>query len=315
MRSPDRENNHLNMDSYYYSFNNYLKKRFKTKVRRISLNAGFGCPHRNKESGQEGCFYCNEQGFAGFQDTSLDLKQQIADSIAIFKKQFKAEKFIAYFQNATNTNAPADELKKTYDVIKDFDQIVGISISTRPDCIDQEKLKLIDSYCDNYDVWLEYGLQSVHNRSLELLNRKHSFEDFLKAVKQTENTRIKMAAHVILGIPGESAAEMIKTAEELSKLPIEAVKVHIFHVLAGTRFADLYKQENFKIISEKEYIRFVCDFLEHLKADCAIMRLVSEARQEILLAPQWMNHKHKLLHAINREFESRKTRQGSYAQV
>lgn len=300
------------MKPFYYSFNNYLKKQFQSKVRRISLNAGFGCPHRDADLSLEGCFYCNENGFVSFKDSCLSLEEQIATSIKTFKKQFKAEKFIAYFQNASNTHASVEDLKQIYDVIKQFDQIVGLAISTRPDCIDTEKLKLIDSYCDQYEVWLEYGLQSIHNKTLEILNRQHTDEDFLLAVEKTAKTRIKIAAHVMLGIPGESRQDMIETADAIAKLPIDAVKVHIFHVLKDTRFEQIYNTQKFKMISEEEYVQIACDFLEHLRPDCAIMRLVSEARQEILIAPDWMNQKQKILHAIGNEFQRRGTCQGSY---
>ncbi|MBU1044452.1 MAG: TIGR01212 family radical SAM protein [Candidatus Omnitrophica bacterium] len=300
------------MDSFYYSFNNYLKTQFQTKVRRISLNAGFGCPHRDANLGREGCFYCNESGFVSYKDIKLSLVEQIETSMAIFKKQFKAEKFIAYFQNASNTHAPAAELKPIYDVIKQFDQIIGLAISTRPDCIDEQKLKLIDSYCDQYEVWLEYGLQSIHDKTLELLNRQHTMKDFLIAVEKTAKTRIKIAAHIMLGIPGESRQDMIETALAVAKLPIQAVKIHIFHVLKDTRFAEIYSREKFEFINEQEYVQIACDFLEHLKPDCAIMRLVSEARQDLLIAPQWMNQKQKILHAIGSEFKKRGTYQGYY---
>ncbi|MBU1087697.1 MAG: TIGR01212 family radical SAM protein [Candidatus Omnitrophica bacterium] len=300
------------MDPFYYSFNNYLKTRFQSRVRRISLNAGFGCPHRDEKLGLKGCFYCNESGFVSYKDIKLSLVEQIETSMAIFKKQFKADKFIAYFQNASNTYAPVEDLKQIYDVIKQFDQIIGLAISTRPDCIDDQKLKLIDSYCGQYEVWLEYGLQSIHIQTLELLNRQHTMQDFLDAVAKTAKTRIKIAAHVMLGIPGESRQDMIATALSLARLPIQAVKVHIFHILKNTRFAEIYEQEQFKLISEPEYVRIACDFLEHLKPDCAIMRLVSESSQELLIAPLWMNQKQKILHAIGNEFQKRGTHQGSY---
>ncbi|MFH1062220.1 MAG: TIGR01212 family radical SAM protein [Candidatus Omnitrophota bacterium] len=300
------------MKPVYYSFNNYLKNQFKAKVRRISLNAGFGCPHRDESLGLEGCFYCNEDGFVNFQDAKLSLNEQITTSIAIFTKQFKADKFIAYFQNASNTHAPVEYLKQIYDIIKGFKQIVGLAISTRPDCIDSEKLKLIDSYCDDYEVWLEYGLQSIHNQTLDSLNRQHTAEDFLTAVEKTAKTRIKIAAHVMLGIPGESRQDMIETALAIADLPIKAVKIHIFHILQNTRFAEIYKREKFALSSEQEYVKIVCDFLEHLRPDCAIMRLVSEARQDVLIAPLWMNQKQKILHSIANEFQKRGTHQGCY---
>ena len=298
------------MGKFYYSFNDYLKKRFGVRVHRLSLNAGFACPNRDGTLSREGCIFCNQEGFANFPKSNISLEEQITDSISFFKKRFKAEKFIAYFQNSTNTYASLDKLKKAYDTIKKFDDIVGLSISTRPDCIDEERLNLIKSYSDKYDVWLEYGLQSVHDKTLKDINRGHTFAQFRKAVEATAPKNIKTSCHVILGLSGEVGSDMMETARAISNLPLSGVKIHILHVLKNTKLEDFYRQGKIKLLEEEEYVGLVCDFLEHLNPDFVIMRLVSNAREDILVAPKWINNKQDILKKIDREFEKRGSRQG-----
>ena len=298
------------MQRHYYSFNEYLQNKFKARVQRISLNAGFGCPNRDGSLNSQGCIFCNEEGFTNFPDTRFSLNEQIERSMEYFKKRFKVEKFIAYFQNASNTYAEPADLKKRYDVIKAYPEIVGLSISTRPDCIDEEKLKLIESYTKKYDVWLECGLQSVHDKTLEKINRSHTYSQFVDALYLAARTRIKIAAHIILGLPEETRHDMLATAEAISKLPLSGVKIHVLHVLRETRLASLYKEDGVKLLTADEYVSLTCDFLEHIRPDIVIMRLVSNAKEDILVAPGWINEKQKILDSINREFDRRKTRQG-----
>lgn len=302
------------MERYYYSFNEYLQGTFKTRVQRVSVNAGFGCPNRDGTLSADGCIFCNEEGFTNFPTLALSLSEQIITSIAFFKKRFKAKKFIAYFQNASSTYASVDDLKKAFDTIQQFSDIVGLSISTRPDCIDDEKLNLIAGYKDAYDVWIEYGLQSVNDTTLETINRSHTFSQFVTAVEATVKKDIKVSAHVILGLPGEEKEDIITTAKTLSRLPLSGVKIHVLHVLQNTKLARLYETGSIRLFEADEYVGFVCDFLEHLSSDFVIMRLVSNAKPDVLIAPQWVNQKQKILDAINDEFKRRKTKQGIYYQ-
>lgn len=296
----------------YYAFSDYLRERFKTRVHRISLNAGFGCPNRDGTLGVNGCIFCNEKGFAHFTESDKPLKDQIGQSIKFLRSRFKAEKFIAYFQNATNTYADTATLKKTYDSISDFPEIVGLFISTRPDTIDREKLDLIESYASRYEVWIEYGLQTIHDSTLRALNRLHTFSHVSKAVLDTSKRNIKIGAHVILGLPGEKKEDMLETAEAISCLPISGVKLHVLHVLKNTKLEEMHKDGNVRLLEGPEYARLACDFLERLKPDCVIFRLVSDAKKDVLIAPEWINRKHETIKQINDEFEKRKTYQGFY---
>ncbi|MCK4993757.1 MAG: TIGR01212 family radical SAM protein [Candidatus Omnitrophica bacterium] len=301
------------MSQSYYSFNSYLKKKFKSRIQRISLNAGLNCPNRDGTLGIEGCYFCNEKGFVSVEDSQISIEAQIETALPLFKKRFKSDKFIAYFQNASNTYASVEKLGTIYDGIKKFPEFVGLIISTRPDCIDEEKLDMISSYTDKYDVWIEYGLQSVHAKTLKFLNRRHTFRQFKNAVKLTAERNIKTAAHVILGLPHETKHDMYQTANALAKLGINGVKLHTFHILKNTPFACMYKQGDIHLLAEGEYVEIACDFLERLPSECVIMRLVSNARDEVLIAPFWMNRRQKVLLKIEEEFKKRNTRQGFLA--
>jgi len=289
---------------YYNSFNNYLKKQFGEKVRKIGINANFRCPKRDSS----GCIFCNELAFSEFAETKLSLKEQIEHG-----KRAGCGKYIAYFQNATGTNANLEDLKKAYDFIKECPEIVGLSISTRPDCIDEEKLDLIAGYTDSFDVWVEYGMQTIHDKTLEFLKRGHTHQDTVKAIKMTAKRGIKVGVHVILGIPGETRQEMMKTAEEISKMPVSGVKLHVFHVLKNTELEEMYKEGKVSILEQDEYVSLVCDFIEHLDKRQIILRAVSDARVEYLVAPKWLEDKLDTLIRINAKFKERGTHQGSLA--
>lgn len=302
------------MESYFYSFNDYLQNKYGERVQRLSLNAGFTCPNRDGKIGSEGCIYCNDEGFSPFANACLSLRQQIKRSIGYASKRYKAKKFIAYFQNATNTYAPLSRLKKAYDIIKEFPDIVGLYISTRPDCIDERRLDLIQSYRKDYDVWIEYGLQSAHDRTLRFLNRGHTVHDFVKAAELTAQRNIKVGAHVILGLPGETRADMLKTADKVAKLPVSGIKFHMLHVLKDTKLEEYYKEGRIQLLTFKEYVDTVCDFLEIVNPKCVVFRLVSDASDDYLVAPEWINRKSEVINAIKNEFKRRGTRQGSSSQ-
>ena len=299
------------MEEYFYSFNDYLKDRFGQRVQRLSLNAGFTCPNRDGKISNEGCIYCNDEGFSPFANTRLSLKQQIRQSMDYASRRYKAKKFIAYFQNATNTYGPLRKLKKAYNVIREFPDIVGLYISTRPDCMDEKKLDLIESYCEDYEVWIEYGLQSAHDRTLKFINRGHVFHDFVEAAEMTAKRNIKVGAHIILGLPGETKEDMLKTAEKVAKLPVSGIKFHMLHVLKDTKLESYYKEAGIHLLTFKEYVASVCDFLEIMSPLCVIFRLVSDARDDFLIASKWINRKSEVITAIRDEFKRRRTRQGS----
>jgi radical SAM protein (TIGR01212 family) len=302
----------------YFSFNTYLKQIFKERVHRISINAGFLCPNLDGSKSSFGCIFCNNDAFSQSYDSNLsqieNIRKQIVDTINFFSsnKRFKnIRKFIAYFQSYSNTYADVETLKNIFDVIKEFSQIVGISVSTRPDCIDIEKLKLLNSYSDKYLVWIEYGMQTSDDELLKWLNRNHTFEDFANAVELTKRfDKINIGAHIILGLPGQ---DVLKDAKKVAKLGLHGVKLHNLHVLKNTQLEQLYYQGEIKILDINEYIDIVCKFLEYIPENVVILRLVSSAKKELLIAPQWMNNKTAVVQMIQKKLEEMDTYQGKHS--
>jgi tRNA uridine 5-carboxymethylaminomethyl modification enzyme len=295
----------------YNDYNTYLKERFGEKVYRIGIDAGFGCPNRDGTKGTGGCIYCDENGSrALYAKPAISVPEQLKTRIDYLKKEKGAGKFIAYFQAFTNTYAPADQLKKTYDQLLPFEGIVGLSIGTRPDAVDSEKLKLIASYKDRYETWIEYGLQSSHDKTLKLLNRGHSYEDFAKAVKLAKEHSVRVCTHVILGLPGEARDDIIATAKKLSELKIDGIKIHLLHVLKGSALEKLYLDGEIKLLSQDEYAELACDFLENLSKDIIVQRLTGQGSPENHVAPDWALNKLGTIRKMEEAFAKRGTCQG-----
>ena len=274
------------------------------RVQKLSLNSGFTCPR------EETCIFCNEKGFSPFAAGNIPVKQQIEDSISSAKEVYGAEKFIAYFMNATNTNASCEELKKAYDVIRDYPDIVALNISTRPDCVDDEKLDLIAEYTDKYEVWIEYGVQTAHDATLDSLNRGHTFAQSIEAINRAHERGIKVAAHVILGLPGETEEDMMETAKRIAKLPVSGIKLHMLHILKDTKLEALYNEGKINVLSRDDYVRIVSKFLEYMRPKCVVLRLLSSAKNEYMVAPWWTNNKADVISGIENEFAARRTHQG-----
>lgn len=292
---------------HYYPFSQYLKEHYGEKVRRISLDAGLSCPHN--DTGR--CIYCNEAGFSDEGKKKLPLRDQMEEGITRLKKEKGIKKFIAYFQNATGTNAPVEELKKAYDTIKEFPEVVILSISTRPDCISSEKLDLIEKYKSDYEVWMEYGVQTAKDETLKAIRRGHTFSDAEDAIKRTHERGIKVGVHVILGLPDEAEDDMIETARRISALSVSGVKLHVLHVLKNTPLEEVYKKGGVNILTAPQYVQAACTFLENIPPECVTLRLVSDARREVLISPGWILDKLNVINEIEKEFIRRGTHQGS----
>lgn len=295
----------------YNDYNSYLKQRYGCKVYKIGLYAGFTCPNRDGTKGVGGCIYCNEDGSrASYADLRKSVKEQLESRIDYLKEKRGAKKFIAYFQAFTNTYAPPERLKSMYDEVLSFKDIVGISIGTRPDAIDSEKLRLIASYNERYEVWMEYGLQSIHDRTLKYINRGHDFNAFLDAVTITREFALPICVHVILGLPGETREDMTATAKKMAELKIDGIKIHLLHILKGSALELLYAKGRVRLLSEDEYVGLVCDFLEYLPPDTIIQRLTGEGGGEEHIAPAWASNKIGTINKIQETLKRRGSRQG-----
>ncbi len=299
--------------SSYNKFSQHLRQTFGQRVQKLPLNAGFSCPNRDGVLSSLGCIYCGACGAASpLLDNLPTLKKQFERARQALTKKYGNCKFIAYFQAFTNTYAPVEELKKLYDeaLSWDRDNIVGLAIGTRPDCVSDEVLDLLADYAKRYYFWLELGLQSSHDRTLELINRGHAVAQFANAVKRAKQRNLRICTHIILGLPGETTEEMLATASFLNHQQVDAVKLHGLYVLKDTPLAAMYGRGGYIPLTFAEYISLACDFLERLSPDIIIQRLTSDPPLNTLIAPQWMLDKFKILNGIEQELARRNSKQG-----
>lgn len=301
------------MGKSYNDFNTYLRQRFGCRVQKVTIDAGFSCPNRDGTLSSKGCIYCDSKGSGtGAALEGKSISDQIRQGKARLATRYKAKKFIAYFQAFTNTYAPCDILQKRYDEALRDPDMVGLAIGTRPDCVDEEKLTLIQGYSTTKMVWIEYGLQSIHNRTLKTINRGHTFEDFVRAVRMTQGRNIMICAHVILGLPGESKEDVLDTAGAMGELGIDGVKIHSLYVLKESPLAMLYGEGGFNTLDEDTYVDWVVAFLEALPPHIIVQRLTGDPGPASLVAPSWTLQKQQTLSLIQQTLKDRKTCQGGF---
>ena len=300
-----------NTDKRYNRFSDFLREKFGTKVYKITLDAGFTCPNRDGTISSDGCVFCDSGGsFSQLYSNKISVTQQLSEGIELSKQKYKAQKFLAYFQAYTNTYKPVEELKQIYSEALGHADVVGINIGTRPDCVEDEKLDLIGSLAENYYTWLEFGLQSIHERSLKFINRGHDFKTFVDATKRAKARNINVCAHVILGLPNETRQDMLETAKALADLNIDGVKIHLLCVLQNTKLSKLYFQGKIPIMEEDEYVETVCDFLELLPPSTTIHRVAGNGLKPNMLAPGWLSKKFIVMNKIDNLLEKRNSYQG-----
>jgi len=297
----------------YHKFSLYLKETFGCRVYKISLDAGFSCPNRDGKLSNEGCIYCDNAAFSvNTRVSGKSLEDQIKQGMDFGRKRYNAEKFIVYFQAYTNTYAPLNVLKERYDVIRKFEDIVGLSIGTRPDCIDEATLDLIKSYSDDYDVWIEYGLQSVNPNTLEFINRGHTYEDFLNAFTMTKRKGIKVCVHVIIGLPNETEKEILNTAKALATLKLDGVKVHPLHIVKGTKLERSFNEGSYKALELDEFVRLSTEFLKYLWPDTVVQRISADCPESHLAAPLWILNKPLVLDMVDERLKKEDAFQGIF---
>ncbi len=288
-----------------------MKEKFGFTVYKVNVDAGFTCPNRDGTLGVTGCIYCNNDSFRpGSCRPAMSISEQIGNGISHVSKRYKAGKFIVYFQPYTNTYAPVAQLEALYGEALRSPSVIGLAIGTRPDAIDKDKLALLSDLARERFVLIEYGLQSIYDKSLEFIRRGHDYNAFLKAVDLTKGRGIHIGAHIIAGFPTETADETLAMAEEISMLPIEFLKIHQLQVVRDTPLERIYGESPFHTFSYDEYVGFVVDFLERLSPDIVIQRLFATAPDDILVAPQWGRNRHQILRDIEKALESRDTWQG-----
>jgi radical SAM protein (TIGR01212 family) len=288
------------------TFNSYLRERFGERVHKVSVDAGFTCPNRDGTKAVGGCIYCNNESF-NF-SPPVPVKEQLRQGIEKAKHRFRARKFIAYFQAYSNTYAEPQLLYDVYSTIFDFPEIVGISIGTRPDCVSEDTLRVIEKFVPTHEVWIEYGLESSNDDSLRRINRAHTFSDFKEAVFLTAGRGIKIGTHVIVGFPWESEETILQTARDLSSLPIDGIKIHNLHIVRGTALEKMHERSPFRLLGLDDYAILVSKMLRILPPNIIVMRMTAECPQELLIAPEWCNQKALILDAIQAHLHSSELR-------
>ena len=300
----------------YNHYGAYLKDKYAgQKVFKVIVDGDFTCPNRDGSKGYGGCTYCNVDSFTP--DTARkipSIREQVLNGIERARNSYGAEKFIIYFQPNTNTYAPTHLLKMMYDEALSIDpeNTVGLSVGTRPDCLDFEKIALLESYTDRLHVDLEMGMESIHNDTLERINRGCSHDEFEAAMRMLEGTKLDLCVHTIFGFPWESEAMMLAYADEINKHPgIKFVKLHHLHIVEGSIMGVKFKKEPFKLFTIEEYTDFLSRFIPLLRPDIVIQRIFGIADKELLIAPNWGFPKSKIQSYIDKGLESRGCKQGS----
>lgn len=299
------------MDNRYYDLNTYYRNIFGCRVQKITVDAGLTCPNRDGTLSATGCIYCNASGSGtGAHACGLSITEQLIQGKANLSKRYKAKKFIAYFQSFTNTYAPVSRLKTLYEEALSISDVVGISVGTRPDCAGEKVLDLLKEFSECGLVWIEYGLQSVHDATLNRIGRGHDFKCFEQAVAATRKRNLNICAHVILGLPGESREDMLETARVVGQMDIQGIKLHLLYVVKGTELARIYQRSAYRCLEQQEYVEAVCRFLELIPRQMVIQRLTGDPHPEELVAPAWSLRKSETLHLIKKRFEEENSWQG-----
>lgn len=288
----------------YYTLNYYNKMKYNSKVFKVSLNAGFGCP--NKKNGK-GCIYCyNGSG----ENRGMSLVEQFNKVKDTVSKKWPNSKYIGYFQADTNTYAPLPILKKNYEEILNLPNVIGLNIATRCDALPEDVLDYLEELNKKTNLVVELGLQTIHESTSKLINRGHTLEEFVKAVNNLRKRNIDVVVHIIDGLPYETKEMMLETVKFLSNLDIQGIKIHMLFILKDTGLANLYEKEKFHILTKEEYVDIVCDQLELLREDIVINRITGDPDKELVIEPTWLIRKFGVLNEIDKEMVKRNSYQG-----
>lgn len=300
----------------FYSANQYYKNTFGSKVYKISLNGGMTCPNRDGTVGVGGCIFCSDSGSGDFSPVStLSIDNQIENSIKLVRNKIKQDKFIGYFQSFTNTYAPIEYLEKIFTQAINHPKIVALSIGTRPDCLGDDVLNLLDQLNKIKPVFIELGLQSIHPSTAEYINRGYDISVFDLAVKNLKKININVIVHIILGLPYETEEMMYQTVKYVCNSGIDGIKLQLLHVLKNTKLAEEYEQGKFEVLSLENYTDIICNCIEIIPNDIVIHRITGDGAKKLLIAPQWSGNKKLVLNTINKALLERNIVQGSKCDI
>lgn len=297
----------------YHSLNYFLREKFGEKVFKISLDAGFSCPNRDGTISKGGCIFCSERGsgdFAG--NRSFSIGKQFKDIKEIMNKKWKGGKYIAYFQAYTNTYAPIDLLRQKYEEAIKQEGVVALAIATRPDCLSEEVLELLEELSHNVYIWVELGLQTINEGSARFINRGYNLDTFERSLLRLNERKIDVVTHTIFGLPGESKEDMLATVKFIANRPIKGIKFHLLHLMKNTPLVKLYEEGKLRFLEEEEYIEILCESIIMLPQSTVVHRLTGDAPRDILIGPAWSLKKWEILNAIDRKLIEKDLYQGLY---
>ena len=297
----------------YNHLNTYLKEKFGERTLKICIDAGFTCPNRDGTKSVGGCIFCGERG-SGEHLKNIDIAEQVKNHLESYRGE-RANKFIVYFQNFTNTYDTIENLKKKYDSALVDDRIVGIQIATRPDCVNEDVAKLLSSYSNKYYVCVELGLQTVNETTGKLINRCYTNEDFIKAVDVLRKYNIDIVTHIMVGLPGESHEDIVLDVNFINKLDIQGLKIHSTYVTNDTKLNKMYEDGIYSPISLEYYLDELCYIITHIRKDIILHRISGDAPKDMLVAPNWNSHKKLVLNGIDKILRERDLYQGMYYSV
>lgn len=276
------------MEPYYNDFGTWLRRQFPYRVQKLSVDAGFSCPNRDGRIGTGGCIYCDNRTFnPTYCDNRKSITQQLEDGKHFFARKYPGMKYLAYFQAFTNTYAPLAQLKILYEEALRVDDVVGLVVGTRPDCVSDELLDYLAELRRRCFVLVEYGIESANNDTLLRINRGHTFEQARETVVRTHERGILCGGHIILGLPGEDSSESLRQAPVISALPLDILKIHQMQIIEGTRLAKIYQETPFHVYSIEEYIELVSNYIQLLRKEIVLERFVSQSPADLLVAPRW----------------------------
>lgn len=285
----------------YQTFNYYLKQHYQGKVAKVMLDYDFTCPNRDGTKGYGGCSFCSLKG-SGDANQALNkpLMEQYRTNKAIMDRKWPNRFYIPYFQSFSNTYGPLEKIKAMLEPFRKLEEVAEIAIATRCDCLPIETVSYLNEFCHNKPIWIELGLQTSNDQTGFLLNRGYDFKDFLAAVELLSQTNIKICVHIINGLPYETEKDMLKTVDDIARLPIHALKIHMLHLIKGTKLAEVYQKAPFPLLSKEEYISIVVQQLRHLPPHIVIERLTGDPIRDDCLAPDWLNNKTIILNDIDK---------------
>ena len=301
------------MTPRYNAFGPFLRERFGTIVYKVNVDAGFTCPNRDGTLGVTGCVYCNNDSFRPSEcKAEKTITEQVRTGIAYLAARYKAKKFLVYFQPYSNTYAPVSELEEMYAEALSMPSVIGLAIGTRPDCVDEDKIRMLEVLAKDRFILIEYGVQSIYDKSLRYILRGHDYQTFLDAIHLTAHRGIHIGVHTIMGFPTETRDEMLAMADELSNLPVGFLKIHQLQVIRDTILAKRYQEKPFPTFAYNEYLDFLVEFIQRLSPEIVLQRLFAMAPDDILIAPKWEKTRQEIIRDIKERFERRNAVQGSH---